>query len=141
MLDCPQICVRETRHVEGEYKLNIEDIFSSRKFKDTIGKGCHPIDIQPVPEVVKKHSLPPRWYFNIPYRCLVAKQIDNILVAGRCISVTHEANGCTRTTVQCMITGQAAGTAAAMCVRQNVKPRNLNTDELRKTLKDQGVVL
>ena len=46
LLDCPQICVRETRVIEGEYKLNIEDIYSSREFRDTIGKGCHPVDIQ-----------------------------------------------------------------------------------------------
>ena len=139
-LDCPQICVRETRHIKGEYKLNIEDIYSSRKFKDTIGKGCHPIDIEPIPETIKKRSLS-RWYFNIPYRCLVPKQIDNMLVAGRCISATREASGCTRATVQCMVTGEATGTAAAMCVKQNVKPRDLNIDELRKKLIDEGVVL
>ncbi len=141
LLDCPQVGVRETRHIIGEYVLTIEDIFSSMEFEDGIGKGSHPIDVQPIPESLKEHPLPPRWYFNIPYRCLVAKQIDNILVAGRCISTTHEASGCTRPTVQCMITGEAAGTAGAMCVKQNVKPRDLNTNKLRKKLKDQGGVL
>lgn len=141
LLDCPQIGVRETRHILGEYVLTIDDIFSSREFEDGIGKGSHPIDVQPIPEVLRKRTLPPQWQFNIPYRCLVPKEIDNLLVAGRCISVTHEAFGCTRSTVQCMISGQAAGTASAMCIKQNLNPRNLNTDELRKTLADQGVIL
>ncbi|MHB9126247.1 MAG: FAD-dependent oxidoreductase, partial [Armatimonadota bacterium] len=86
-------------------------------------------------------AVAPRWYFNIPYRCLVPMQVDNMLVAGRCISVSHEASGCARTTVQCMVTGQAAGTAAAMCVKQNVTPRKLNTYELQEILTDQRVVL
>lgn len=141
LLDCPQIGVRETRHIQGEYVLTIEDVFKSREFEDGIGKGAHPIDVQPIPESLKSHPLPPRWQFNIPYRCLVAKQIDNLLVAGRCISVTHEAFGCTRGTVQCMITGEAAGASAAICVKQDIKPRALDTDELRKKLKSQGVVL
>lgn len=141
VLDCPEISVRETRHIKGEYVLTIDDIFSSREFKDTIGKGCHPIDIQPIPDSLKKYQLPPRWSFNIPYRCLVAKKIDNLLLAGRCISNTHEASGCTRATVQCMITGEAAGTAASMFIKKNVKPRNLDTDELRRILAGQGVVL
>lgn len=141
LLDCPEICVRETRHIEGEFVLNIEDIHLSREFKDTIGKGSHPIDIQPIPDVLDKYVLPACWSFNIPYRCLVPKKIDNLLIAGRCISTTHEASGCTRVTVPCMITGEAAGTAAAMCIKENVKPINLNTDKLRRKLTDQGVVL
>jgi len=141
VLDCPEISVRETRHIKGEYVLTIDDIFSSREFKDTIGKGCHPIDISPIPDSLKKYQLPPRWSFNIPYRCLVAKKVDNLLLAGRCISNTHEASGCTRPTVQCMITGEAAGTAAVMCIKENVMPRHLNVDKLRSKLADQGVVL
>ncbi len=141
LLNCPQVGVRETRHIQGEYVLTIEDIFKSREFEDGIGKGAHPIDVQPIPESLKKHSLPHKWQFNIPYCCLVPKGIDNLLVAGRCISTTHEASGCTRTTVQCMITGEAAGTAGAMCVKENIRPRDLNADELKKMLKEQRVVL
>lgn len=141
LIDCPEICVRETRHFRGEYVLNIEDILSQRTFEDTIGRGCHPIDIQPVPEELKKYPLPHRWYFNIPYRSLLPKEVDNLLLAGRCISNTHEASGCTRPTVQCMITGEAAGTAAAMCVREGLKPLLLDTGELRQQLSGQGVVL
>ena len=141
IIDCPEICVRETRHIRGEYVLNIEDVLNRREFKDTIGRGCHPIDIQPAPEWINQRPLGPRWYFNVPYRCLVPLDVENLLVAGRCISVTHEANGCTRPTVQCMITGEAAGTAAALCVRQNTTPRYLDTDQLRGKLAEGGAVI
>jgi len=141
LLDCPELCVRETRHFRGEYVLTIEDILSMREFDDTIGKGCHPIDTRPVPEALKQYPLPHRWSFNIPYRALVPKSVDNLLVAGRCISCTHEASGCIRPTVQCMITGEAAGVAAAICAEHGTPARELDTGNLRATLAAQGVVL
>lgn len=141
LLDCPEICVRETRHFRGEYVLNIEDILSQRQFADGIGKGCHPIDIQPIPDSLKRYPLPRRWSFDIPYRCLLPKEVDNLLLAGRCISNTHEASGCTRPTVQCMVTGEAAGTAAALSVAQGCAPRALSVEQLRSRLGEQGVIL
>lgn len=141
LLDCPEIGVRETRHILGEHVLGIEDILLGKEFPDSIGRGCHPIDIRPIPDWVRDRPLPPRWSFTIPYRCLVPKGVSNLLVAGRCISNTHEASGCTRPTVQCMVTGEAAGVAAAMCVAGNVKPSALDSKELQAKLKAQGVVL
>ena len=72
---------------------------------------------------------------------LLAKGPSNLLLAGRCISSTHEASGCTRATVQCMVTGQAAGVAAALCAQRGVKPRELDAAVLRTTLARQGVIL
>ena len=141
LLDCPEICVRETRHFHGEVVLDIEDILSQREFADGIGKGCHPIDIQPIPDSLKEYPLPHRWSFDIPYRCLLPKGINNLLLAGRCISNTHEASGCTRPTVQCMVTGEAAGTAAALSAAQGIAPRDLDVERLRSRLKEQGVIL
>jgi ribulose 1,5-bisphosphate synthetase/thiazole synthase len=139
LLDCPQIGVRETRLVRGEYVLTIDDIFNMREFEDGIGRGAHPVDA-PVRKELKERALR-RWSFSIPYRSLVAKGIDNLLLAGRCISVTHEAFGCTRGTAQCMITGEAAGTAAALCLNGKVKPKDLNARQLRERLLKQKVVL
>ena len=141
LVDCPEIGVRETRHVQGEHVLSIEDVLLGTEFPDSIGRGCHPIDVSPVPEAVKNHPLPPRWSFTIPYGSLVAKGVDNLLLAGRCISASHEAFGCTRPTVQCMVTGEAAGTAAAMCARAGVRARELDRGALRGQLAAQGVVL
>jgi hypothetical protein len=141
LLDVPEIQVRETRHILGEYVLNIEDIHLTRHFDDAIGRGSHVIDTSPVPDSLKNFVLPPRWQFSIPYRCLVPRKVSNLLLAGRCISATHEASGCTRPTVQCMITGEAAGVAAAMCARQGCTPRDVDVTHLRRTLADQGVIL
>lgn len=141
ILDVPEIQVRETRHIQGEYVLTIEDIHLTRYFPDAIGRGSHVIDTSPVPEALKNFVLPPRWQFSIPYRCLVPRGVGNLLLAGRCISATHEASGCTRVTVQCMVTGEAAGVAAALCARQGCAPRDVDVTQLRRILADQGVIL
>ena len=141
VLDMPEIGVRETRHVQGEYRLTVEDILERREFEDGIGRGAHPIDIGRLPEELRKASTIDHWYFNIPYRSLVPREVDNLLLAGRCISASHEASGCTRPTVQCMVTGQAAGTAAALCVADGINPRELDSGDLRRRLAADGVVL
>ena len=141
LLDCPEIGVRETRHFRGEYVLNIHDILTHKEYKDTIGRGSHPIDVSPIPEELKDVKTDNHWYFNIPYRSLLPREVDNVLLAGRCISCTHEASGCVRPSVQCMVTGQAAGTAAAMCAAKTIASQELNTDQLCQKLTEQKVVL
>jgi len=144
LMSTPPMFARETRHILGEYVLTVEDLFESREFGDGIGRGGHPIDSSPVPESLKKRmwtSLSPNWSHSIPYRSLVPLKVNNLLVAGKCISATHEAYGCIRPTAQCMVIGQAAGTAAALSVKNKVKPRHLDIEELRKVLKEQGVIL
>ncbi len=142
LLQIPEIGVRETRHIQGDYVLNLMDIYKQKDFEDCIGLGSHPIDTRPRPEWLNdpETSYPPRWYFQIPFRALTATGIDNLLIAGRCISATHEAFGCIRPTVQCMITGEAAGTAAALCVKSNKMVRQLDIEQLRNSLKKQGVL-
>ncbi len=143
LLQVPEIGVRETRHIQGDYLLTLEDIYHQKHFDDCIGLGSHPIDTRPRPEWLNdpETAYPPRWYFEIPFGALVVGKIDNLLVGGRCISGTHEAFGCIRPTVQCMITGEAAGTAAALSVRESVDPRNLEIGKLRQRLITQGVLL
>lgn len=140
--DQPEMGVRETRHIQGDYVLNIEDVFRRRQFEDCIGFGAHPIDTQPRPDWLNdpETAYPPRWFFQIPFRCLTVKGILNLLAAGRCISATHEAFGCIRPTVQCMITGEAAGAAAALAIKAGVAPRDLDWRELRGHLKGQRVL-
>ena len=81
--------------------------------------------------------------FDIPYRCIVPKVVDNLLVAGRCISIDHKAaiNGSVRTIDTCICLGQAAGTAAALSVKSKVRPRELPIAVLQQTLKMQGANL
>jgi hypothetical protein len=142
MQDQPEMGVRETRHIQGDYVLNIEDIFHGREFEDCIGFGAHPIDTEPRPEWLTdpETAYPPRWCFRIPFRCLTVKGITNLLTAGRCISATHEAFGCIRPTVQCMITGEAAGAAAGLAVRYGTCPREVGSRRLRDYLLRQNVL-
>jgi len=143
LLDCPQIGIRETRHIQGEYTLNFNDIYVQKDFADSIGLGSHPIDTQPRPEWLSdpQTAYPNQWFFKIPYHSLVAYGVDNLLIAGRCISATHEAFGCIRPTVQCMITGEAAGTAAALSLKKGVAPGKIDIKILQKQLKENGVLL
>lgn len=137
-----QIGVRETRRIMGEYILTQEDVLEGRKFDDVIGKSAYPIDIHASAPGEHIH----RWVregcsYDIPYRCLVPKEIDNLLVAGRCISTTPEAFASTRVAVTCMVTGQAAGTAAALAVREGLAPRQIDVRKLQKLLVEQGAIL
>lgn len=142
MQDQPEMGVRETRHIQGDYVLSIEDIYHQREFEDCIGFGAHPIDTDPRPEWLNdpETAYPPRWFFRIPFHALTVKGIANLLTAGRCISATHEAFGCIRPTVQCMITGEAAGAAAALAVRDGVNPGDLDCQALRRYLKGRDVL-
>ncbi len=142
VLDTPRAGIRETRHVEGEYRLNIVDILNSVQYPDAIGKGSHPIDVAPVPAEVKEAVKPDEWSFDLPYSCMVPKKIGNLLVAGKCVSATREAYGCIRPTAQCMVLGEAAGTAAALLCRDpGRKAKDIDIRELQSVLKANGVVL
>ncbi len=119
------------------------DVVTGRKFDDGIAKGSFKVDIHQPGGTGQAdgHTVPPRDHYDIPYRCIVPKDVDNLLVAGRCISATHEALGSTRVMFQCMALGQAAGTAAAMCWKRGVAPIELDVQELRKVLSEQGALV
>ncbi|WP_179714384.1 FAD-dependent oxidoreductase [Bacillus oleivorans] len=137
-----QIGIRETRRIDGQYALTIEDVVSGRKFEDTIALSGYPIDIHdPTGKGVQANDIQGDGSYGIPYRCLLPKQIENLLVAGRCISTTHEALATTRLTPSAMATGQAAGTAAALSITENVPPKNLNINKLKAILLEDGAVL
>jgi hypothetical protein len=138
-----RIGVRESRRIHGEYTLTAEDILGQRRFPDAIAQCAYPIDIHAV--VPGEHELNSFAYqgevFDLPYRCLVPIEVDQLLVAGRSISASHDAQGAVRTSPTCMAMGQAAGVAAVQALREEVPPRLVNTGLLRKTLASQGVML
>lgn len=137
-----QIGIRESRRVVGEYVLTADDILGARKFEDCIARGSYPVDIHDPNGggTVLKHLAPGESY-DIPYRCLVPLGIDNLLVAGRPISSTHEAHSSLRVMPIAFAIGEAAGTAAALCVRETTSPRELDSSELRRALLSQGANL
>jgi hypothetical protein len=140
-----QISPRESRRIVGEYVLTADDVLGARKFSDGIVNGVHPIDIHHrsnAPVSTKNYmGLPCSAYYNIPYRCLLPKKVENLLVAGRCISCTHEALGSVRVMATSLGMGQAAGTAAAMCLEGGYPPRAVSVGVLRGRLNRQGMVV
>jgi hypothetical protein len=133
----PMLGVRETRHIIGEIVLTGADVRNQRTFDDCIGVDQSAMDIHDVSgRSVSFQGLPP---YEIPYRCLVPKGIDQLLVAGRCISVDHEAHGRTRNMPACMVTGQAAGLAAAIAVREDSLVRNVDVASIQDALRQAGV--
>ncbi|TMV47614.1 FAD-dependent oxidoreductase [Paenibacillus mesophilus] len=138
----PQIGVRESRRVVGEYRLTAEELLASCRFEDVIARGSYPVDIHnPDGEgTILKHLPQGEWY-DIPFRALVPKKIENLLIGGRPISATHEAHSAIRVQPIAMAIGQAAGTAAALCATGQVKPRELDVRQVQEALTRQGAVL
>ena len=116
----PQLGVRQTRLLEGEYVVTKEDILERRTFPDVVARG--------------------RDYYT-PYRSLVPKGIEGLLVAGRCYSATSEAQRISREIPPLMVMGEAAGTAAALSLESSVAPRKVDVSGLQKRLVAQGVNL
>jgi hypothetical protein len=137
-----QVGVRETRRIVGKYVLTQEDLGTGRVFEDSIAFAGFPIDIHQVDGAggIYHERLTANVY-AIPYRSLLPQQVEQLLVAGRCISASHEAAGAVRVMPHCFATGQAAGTAAALAVRDGVTPRNVSVPELQQRLLAQGVYL
>jgi len=138
----PHMGVRETRRIKGKYILTEEDIVEGRDFANSIGRCGYPCDIHdPKGKGIKFRFVKNKGSFGIPYRILVPLKIDNLLVAGRCVSATHEALGSIRVMGACMAMGQAAGTAIGMCLKEGAIPRKLDYEDLREKLKEEGVIL
>ena len=136
-----QVGVRETRHILGDYVLNGADVLEGRKFEDSIAQCSYPIDIHdpqgPRGRLEGIHAD----HYEIPYRCLVPRDVENLLVAGRPISADHEGAASARVIPPCYATGQAAGTAASLAIKQGVAPRDVDIDQLRMTLSEQGAIV
>jgi FAD dependent oxidoreductase len=137
------IGVRETRRIVGDYQITAEDVLGCRPFDDVIALGSWPIDIHPADGRVgvHPHKENPPVPYPIPFRCLLVAGLDNLSVAGRCISATHEAHGSTRVSGTAMALGQAAGTAAALACGLGTVPRKLPVASLQEQLLKQGAIL
>jgi hypothetical protein len=138
----PQIGVRETRRLVGQYVLTEEDVLSCRRFEDEIAFSSYPIDIhnpQGAGTVIK--ALPKGGFYGIPYRCLVPRDLQGLLVAGRPISTTHEAHSSARIQCVCYATGQAAGIAAAISAAEGIALSALDPEVVRAEIKKQGGIL
>ncbi len=135
----PQIGVRESRRITGDYVLTADDVLSARKFEDGIARGAYSVDIHnPAGTGTVIKQLPPGEAYDIPYRCLCPLGFDNLLVAGRPISSDHEAHSSHRVMPIAACNGEAAGVAAALCLRDDCDIRGVDSGELRAELKRRG---
>lgn len=137
----PRIGVRETRTIVGEYTLTEEDILDARRFPDAIAANSWPIEDHIPDGRTEWKECPPGKYYQVPYRCLLPTKVNGLLVAGRCFSATHEALASARTIAICMATGQAAGTAAHIAIKEKITPRKVPVKNLQKMLIDNGAIL
>lgn len=132
--------VRETRHIRGLYEISDADVNEGRSQEDTVGKVCFPVDIHdPDTGQAEFHQIGGDGTFDIPYRSLVPAGVDNVIVAGRCISVSSYAHGATRNMAPCLVMGQAAGTAAAQASAERSGFPDLDVPRLQASLKKAGV--
>ncbi len=136
--------LRESRRIIGELVLTENDLKTQRIWDDSIGHGAFFIDIHHIDGPGMDDTV---WYpekgfhYQIPYRILLPQRVENLLVAGRCVSVTHVALGSIRVMVQCALTGEAAGAASALSLHDGVPPRLLNIPALQSHLRQQGGIL
>jgi hypothetical protein len=138
-----QVGVRETRRIEGEYTLTLDDLISGRDFEDTIAYCAYPVDIHDPTGAgggISNQGETANAY-QIPYRCLVPRAVEQLLVAGRCVSATHEALGAIRVMPPSFAMGEAAGTAAALAIQEVVPPRRVPVGWLQQTLVEHGAYL
>lgn len=140
------IGVRESRRIEGDYCLTLEDLATGRHFEDVIALCGYPVDIHSPTDSgggtdQSNHSLKTADSYEIPFRCLIPKGIDQLLVAGRCVSATHEALGAIRVMPPSFAMGQAAGTAAALAILAGVPARSVAVGEVQRLLIEDGAYL
>jgi hypothetical protein len=133
----PQVGIRETRRIVGEYQLSEEDVLGCASFDDTIGVNGWPVEAHVKGDVVFKFAAPGSRGFNqLPYRMILPLGIDNLLVAGRCASMTHMGQSAARVSGGCFVMGQAAGTAATLSIRDGVDPKKLDIRALQRKLEE-----
>ncbi len=146
---CDTLGVRETRRLRGRYTITVEDALTGRRYSDCVAATTYNFDLPDplrpsfdpmmgdakTPNAVRKHVV-----IRIPYRSLLPEAMDNLIVAGRCVSAQREVLGPVRIMGPCMMMGQAAGTAAALACQTGVELPAVDTDALRAALWEDGVI-
>jgi glycine/D-amino acid oxidase-like deaminating enzyme len=134
-----ELGVRETRRIVGDRTVTAEDVLGERKVEDAIAASCWPIEEHGAGRATRWVWMSPGGYCQIPYGALVPRGLDNVLVAGRCLSATHEAQAALRVTANCFSMGQAAGLAAVLAGGRTV--RDVSMPALQQALAAAGAVL
>jgi glycine/D-amino acid oxidase-like deaminating enzyme len=137
----PQLGVRETRRILGEYVLTRDDVLGAKHFEDAICRSSWPIEDHTLGLDTVRLHLPGDDYYHVPYRSLVPRDIQNLLLSGRCISATHDAQASVRVMGPGLAIGQAAGTAAVLALEANMSPGNIPVLRLQERLRSAGALI
>ena len=138
----PEVGVRETYRVKGEYVITVDDYLSGKVWDDSIAYGTYQVDLHKNAwKDFDRRHLPPGVVPTVPFRALVPKGKENLLVAGRCLSADRLAMSGLRVQAVCMATGQAAGAAAALAAKKGIPPARVETAELKAVLKANGAIV
>lgn len=139
----PQVGIRETRRIEGDYVLTDDDVLSCASFDDSIGVNSWPVEDHIQGDVLWRWPDLPnvRGFNQLPFRMILPKGVNNLFVIGRCASMTHTAQSAARVTGACFVMGEAAGTAAAICAHDGLNTRQLDVPKLQSILKENGAYL
>ena len=139
----PQIGIRETRRVVGDYQLTEDDVLDSTDFPDTIGVNGWPVEahVAGTVEFRWQRGEDPRGYNQLPYRMLLPQGVDNLFVVGRCASMTQMGQSSARVTGPCFAMGQAAGTAADLALSAGTPLREVDVAALQQRLRRDGAFL
>lgn len=137
-----QIGVRESRQIVGEYTLTKEDLLACTKFEDGIAACCYSMDIHsPDGSETTLHGFKIGEYYTIPYRALVPKDSENLLVAGRCLSAEHEAQASARVMATACTLGEAAGVAASVACEDKTAVKDVDVQKVRAILRERGACI
>ncbi|WP_269499289.1 FAD-dependent oxidoreductase [Castellaniella sp. S9] len=146
----PQLGIRETRRIVGDYVLSEDDVLQCASFDDTVGVNGWPVEEHAAGRVEWRwpHGTQDaagraasRGYNHLPWRMLLPRGMDNLLVAGRCASMTHGGQSAARVSGACFVMGQAAGTGSALALRRAIPPRRLPAGDLQDELRRAGAWL
>ncbi|MEJ8840349.1 FAD-dependent oxidoreductase [Ramlibacter sp. AN1133] len=139
----PQVGIRETRRVRGLYQLTEADVLECASFADTIGVNGWPLELHLKGDVEFRWPKIPesRGFNHLPYRMTVPQGLDNVWIAGRCASMSHEAQSAARVTGACFVMGQAVGTAADLALQSGIAASAVDIAALQSRLEDNGAWL
>ena len=141
LMTAPQIGVRESRRIVGEYTITQEDLVTARKFEDSVARGTYPVDIHnPSGTGTTLMDIPYGDYYTIPYRALIPKGVDNLIVAGRPISSTHEAHSAYRVMPICTCIGEGAGIASAVALKEGIPFRQVDYGKIHRIMDIYGAL-
>ena len=137
----PEVGIRETWRVEGDYVMTVDDYVSGRVFPDSVCYAFYPVDLHSTEKGVAPKQLKEGVVPTVPFRALCVKGVPNMLVAGRCLSGDRLAVSGLRVQATCMATGQAVSEAAALAVRRNCGVREIPFEELKSRLSASGAIV